>query len=71
MLCSPSVNAVHDRVSMHGVRLQPAGSAGSFTEPSLHTLELPEMPGMTEYENIMTTKLNAFKSIGLYSFRIR
>lgn len=59
-----SVNAVHDRVSMHGVRrsllLEQAASIGL----PLHTLELPELPGMQEYETIMAAQLNAFKAKG-------
>jgi uncharacterized protein (TIGR00290 family) len=59
-----SVNAVHDRVSMHGVRRSLLEAQAASLNLPLHTLELPEMPGMMEYENIMTTKLNAFKALG-------
>ncbi|WP_241237910.1 adenine nucleotide alpha hydrolase [Pseudoflavitalea rhizosphaerae] len=59
-----SVNAVHDRVSMHGVRRSLLEAQAASLSYPLHTLELPEMPGMTEYESIMTNQLNAFKKLG-------
>ena len=52
-----NVNAVHDRVSMHGVRrtllLAQADSLGI----PLTTIELPEQPGINEYENAMMQKV--------------
>lgn len=59
-----SVNAVHDRVSMHGVRRSLLQEQAASIGLPLHTLELPEMPGMPEYETIMATQLNAFKAKG-------
>ncbi|MBO9571625.1 MAG: diphthine--ammonia ligase [Chitinophagaceae bacterium] len=57
-----NVNAVHDRISMHGIRrellIQQAASIGI----ELTTIELPENPGMNEYERIMTEKLSALKN---------
>lgn len=59
-----SVNAAHDRVSMHGVRRDLLAAQADSLGIPLHTLELPEMPGMAEYESIMTTKLNDFRAKG-------
>ena len=59
-----SVNAAHNRISMHGVRRELLEAQAAALDLPLHTLELPEMPGMTEYESIMTEKLNAFKTLG-------
>lgn len=59
-----SMNAAHDRISMHGVRrdllMEQAASIGL----ELHTIELPEMPGMVEYENEMLAKVNSLKEEG-------
>ena len=59
-----SVNAAHDRISMHGVRrsllLEQAHSIGL----PLHTIELPEQPGMAEYEQKMLDKVAALKASG-------
>ncbi|WP_240965719.1 adenine nucleotide alpha hydrolase [Pseudoflavitalea sp. G-6-1-2] len=59
-----SVNTAHDRVSMHGVRRSMLHKQAKALGIPLHTLELPEQPGMAEYEAIMTEQLNAFKAIG-------
>ncbi|RFM26741.1 diphthine--ammonia ligase [Deminuibacter soli] len=59
-----SVNSVHDRISMHGVRrsllLQQAAALGL----PLHTIELPEQPGMAEYETAMLEKVTMLKNAG-------
>ncbi|HNP20995.1 MAG TPA: diphthine--ammonia ligase [Panacibacter sp.] len=59
-----NVNAVHDRVSMHGVRrtllLAQADSLGI----PLTTIELPEQPGMNEYESAMMQKVVELKTAG-------
>ena len=59
-----SVNAAHDRISMHGVRrdllLKQAASIGL----ELYTVELPEMPGMDEYEKEMLAKVISLKEKG-------
>lgn len=59
-----SVNAVHDRVSMHGVRRSLLQAQAESLNIPLHTLELPEMPGMAEYESVMRDQLNTFKAKG-------
>lgn len=59
-----SVNRVHDRISMHGVRrtlLEQQAAAIGFP---LETIELPEQPGMAEYETLMMKKVQALKSMG-------
>ena len=59
-----SMNAAHDRVSMHGVRrdlvMQQADSIGL----ELHTIELPEAPTMVEYEKEMLAKVVSLKESG-------
>ena len=59
-----SVNAVHDRISMHGVRrellLKQAASIGL----KLYTVELPESPDMIEYEKEMLPKVSFLKEQG-------
>jgi uncharacterized protein (TIGR00290 family) len=48
-----SVNAVHDRVSMHGVRRELLQLQAAAVDIPLRTIELPEQPGMQEYEQLM------------------
>lgn len=59
-----SVNSFHDRISMHGVRrdllIRQAGSIGL----PLQTIELPEQPGMNEYELAMAEKIISLKNQG-------
>jgi uncharacterized protein (TIGR00290 family) len=59
-----SVNTALDRVSMHGVRrellLRQAASLGL----PLHTIELPEMPGMQAYEEAVHTTHRKLKDEG-------
>jgi len=61
-----SVNKIHNRVSMHGVRtellIQQAESIGI----SLKLLELSEQPDMNEYENAMKEKVKQFTNEGIY-----
>lgn len=59
-----SVNAAHDRISMHGVRRSLLEQQAEAIGLSLQTIELPEQPGMQEYENAMMEKLAGFKSKG-------
>jgi uncharacterized protein (TIGR00290 family) len=60
-----SINKVHDRVSMHGVRTgllrQQADSIGI----PLKLIELPESPDMVEYEKEMEKKVNEISSEGI------
>ena len=56
-----SVNAVHDRVSMHGVRrVLLIAQAASLNIP-LSTIELPEEPDMIAYETILDKKIKRLK----------
>src|SRR6266700_4463069 len=57
-----SVNAVHNRISMHGVRRELLIAQAHSIGLPLHTIELPEQPGMTEYERAMMDRVNALKN---------
>lgn len=59
-----SVNSVHDRVSMHGVRRSLLQLQAAALNLPLTTIELPEQPGMDEYEAAMLQAVNGFKSRG-------
>lgn len=60
-----SVNHHYNRISMHGVRTELLEKqAKSLTLP-LHKMEIPEMPTMEIYEDIMTKNLNSFKNQGV------
>lgn len=59
-----SVNAVHNRISMHGVRRELLTAQANAIGLPLHTIELPEQPGMQEYEEMMMTKVAALKQQG-------
>jgi uncharacterized protein (TIGR00290 family) len=59
-----SVNAVHNRISMHGVRRSLLNEQAKSIGLPLHTIELPEQPGMQEYEQMMLEKISALKATG-------
>jgi uncharacterized protein (TIGR00290 family) len=59
-----SVNRVHDRISMHGVRRPLLEQQAAAIGLPLETIELPEQPGMAEYETLMMKKVQALKSMG-------
>jgi uncharacterized protein (TIGR00290 family) len=59
-----SVNAAHNRVSMHGVRRELLEAQALSVGLPLHTIELPEQPGMQEYENAMMDKVGYLKNKG-------
>lgn len=59
-----SVNAAHDRISMHGVRRSLLQAQAASIGLPLQTIELPEQPGMQEYEQAMVEKVSALKSNG-------
>jgi uncharacterized protein (TIGR00290 family) len=48
-----SINAHHNRISMHGVRRELLNLQAESLHIPLHTLELPEHPSMDEYAAIM------------------
>ena len=59
-----SVNAVHNRISMHGVRRSLLEAQARSIGIPLKTIELPEQPGMKEYEQGMLLKVNELKKAG-------
>lgn len=56
-----SVNAVHNRISMHGVRRELLLAQAESIGLPLTTIELPEEPGMTEYEAVLQQKVTELK----------
>ncbi len=59
-----SVNAAHDRISMHGVRRELLNEQAKSIGLPLHTIELPEQPGMLEYEQAMIQQVTTLKAAG-------
>jgi len=59
-----SVNAAHDRISMHGVRRSLLVAQAASIGIPLTTIELPEQPGMQEYETMMMQKVTELKQSG-------
>ena len=57
-----SVNKVHNRISMHGVRNELLHRQAESIGLPLHKIELPEQPGMDEYEELMSAKVKELKS---------
>lgn len=61
-----SVNKKHNRISMHGVRLDLLNLQARQIGIPLKLIELPEQPGMAEYENEMGKKVNEIKNEQIY-----
>lgn len=59
-----SVNAAHNRISMHGVKRELLEAHANALAIPLQTIELPEQPGMKEYEQNMLQKVNELKTQG-------
>lgn len=59
-----SVNAFHDRISMHGVRRELLTAQAASIGIPLQTIELPEQPDMNEYERAMSEKIIFLKNEG-------
>src|ERR1700704_5008430 len=59
-----SVNAAHNRISMHGVRRSLLEAQAKVIGIPLQTIELPEQPGMNDYEQQMMQKVNELKQSG-------
>jgi uncharacterized protein (TIGR00290 family) len=59
-----SVNTFHNRISMHGVRRELLEAQARSIGIPLQTIELPEQPGMQEYEQAMMEKVAFLKSRG-------
>jgi uncharacterized protein (TIGR00290 family) len=60
-----SMNSFHDRVSMHGVRRELVVAQAASINIPLITLELPEQPGMNEYETAVMNQVKWFKENGI------
>lgn len=56
-----SVNKIHNRISMHGVRTELLKQQANSTGIPLKLIELPEQPGMKVYEKKMEIKLGELK----------
>lgn len=59
-----SVNAVHNRISMHGVRRELLQRQAHSIGLPLYTAELPEQPGIQEYEQEMYSKVATLREQG-------
>jgi len=60
-----SVNKKHNRISMHGVRTELLVQQSESIGLPLHIMEIPEMPTMEVYENVMIATLGKFKKEGV------
>jgi uncharacterized protein (TIGR00290 family) len=60
-----SVNAHHQRVSMHGVRLELLEAQAQRLGLPLHQLRLPEMPSMADYDQALLTTLSDLRQQGI------
>jgi uncharacterized protein (TIGR00290 family) len=59
-----SVNSGTDRIAMHGVRRELLVQQATVMGLPLHTIELPEMPGMQAYEEAVHLKHKQLKAAG-------
>lgn len=66
-ICSllTSVNSHYNRISMHGVRAELLEEQAKSIGLPLHKMEIPEMPSMEIYEDIMKATLDKFRSEGV------
>lgn len=60
-----SINSFHNRISMHGVRRELLEAQAAVLNIPLTTVELPELPSMSEYETAMMRKVNWFREQGI------
>ena len=60
-----SVNQKFQRISMHGVRVELLEKQAKSIGLPLEILQVPEMPTMEVYENVMTKTLTELKSQGI------
>jgi uncharacterized protein (TIGR00290 family) len=60
-----SINEQHQRISMHGVRVELLHAQTESIGIPLEILSVPEMPTMEIYEKVLTEKLNLLKKEGL------
>lgn len=61
-----SVNKVHDRISMHGVRTELLRRQAEAIGIPLTMIELPEAPNMEEYEKEMENKVKSITAGGVH-----
>lgn len=59
-----SINAYHNRVSMHGLRRELLEQQAQYIGLPLKTIELPEQPTMEEYNNLMIKTIEGLKAEG-------
>ncbi|GAA3964728.1 adenine nucleotide alpha hydrolase [Mucilaginibacter dorajii] len=60
-----TINDAADRISMHGVRTELLVKQAESIDIPLYQIRLPEMPGMNEYDEVMSYHLNHFKNEGV------
>ncbi len=60
-----SVNSHYNRISMHGVRSELLEMQAKSLNLPLYKMEIPEMPSMEIYEDILKSTLNNFKTEGV------
>ncbi|ESU25318.1 hypothetical protein FLJC2902T_31260 [Flavobacterium limnosediminis JC2902] len=60
-----SVNQQYNRISMHGVRAELLEQQAESIGLPLYKMEIPEMPTMEVYENVMKETLTNFKKQGV------
>ncbi|MEG1229171.1 MAG: ATP-binding protein, partial [Flavobacterium sp.] len=60
-----SVNQQHQRISMHGVRVELLNAQAKSIGLSLKVMQIPEMPTMEAYEDVMTKTLTELKDNGI------
>ncbi len=61
-----SVNKVHNRISMHGVRTELLWQQANAIGIPLKLIELPEQPDMDAYEKEMEKKVNEISKEGIH-----
>ncbi|MCR4029436.1 MULTISPECIES: diphthine--ammonia ligase [Flavobacterium] len=60
-----SVNEKYQRISMHGIRVELLQAQAESIAIPLKIMEIPEMPSMEVYEDVMTKTLSELKSNGI------
>lgn len=60
-----TVNSKYDRISMHGVRKELLYTQGKEIGLPIKEIRLPEMPSMSDYDNIMKKELSSAKNDGI------
>ncbi len=59
-----NINAAHNRISMHGVRRELLNAQAKSIGLPLNTIEVPEQPSMSQYEQAMMNKVLSLKEEG-------